>query len=620
MKITLPSKFCIALLLFLVTNLSAQDRSAAKNFLWILNLPGEMERGPMQVGIGGTYYFTRESGEPQYANLHMSFTKMNFLGNGIPSYKYNGTVYLANAMHVIDGLDIKGFDQLQVTSVKFKIQVLGAQANIGGKNAFILVESTMGGVNHAVEISKETNLDLIDLQWAGSFLTDLNWINSGELESRIRNLEKLRQNKEDYKIVIQQADNAFNRNNLEEARSLYKKAENLSPNESYPKTQLSKIENALAQKEKRENTASQKDQVSEKPVNTSTEKPAGTNTEQPIVKTARSESPEQTKAEKDREIRAKVDAQMAEIRRNQQEAQRIETDLVNKAGNLSQAFSQSNRASSSARAMQEARLYDKDFNSIEELNQEFSRQMQIIEQESNNYASAKTAAVNSYLDATSNSGSQYDAAINSSMKALGGLLSQMKADKEEKENKERLRAERETMIVAIENKRKAAIFGMRKKIFELFPDGKLPLESNNVKQDQVYVFAYIANKDILLTQENAAIAVSNVITVEKLDDGSFPYKSAFTNNLKKFGTGTVSVSGYYTNESDAEKMLNSFIGLTSKSNLQITRYNYNTIAAKKKTSSVSTADFWETGDNDKVQSAKKEEKEEKVKTADFWND
>lgn len=607
MKITLPIKFCIVSFFCLVLNLSAQNKSAVKNFLWVLKLPNDMDRGPMQVGIGGTYYFKRETiGDKHYANLYISFTKMNFLGNGIPAYKYNGTVYAANAMNSIDGLDMRGFDQLQITSIKFNIQVMGAQANIGGRNAFVLIESTMGSVHHAVEISKETNLDFIDLQWAGSSLISLNWTNSSELESRIRNLEKLRQNKEEYKTVIQQANNAFNRNNLMEAKNLYEKARDLSPNENYPKTQLTKIENALAQKEKNENIASKEEANAN-----------NTGTEQPIVKIPNPQTTGQTKEDKDREIKARVDAQMAEIKRQQQDAKRIETELVNKVSNLSQSFSQGNKAYASSQAMKEAGLSDKDFNSIEELNQEFSRQMQIIEQESNNYASAKYASVSSYLDATSNSGSQYDAAINSSMKALGGVLSQLKANKEEKENKERLRAEREAMLVAIENKRKAAIFGMRQKIFKLFPDGKLPLESNNVKQDQVYVFAYIANKNVLLTQESGTIAVSNVIAVGKLDDGSFPYKSAFANNLKKFGVGTVTIIGYYINETDAEKMLTSFIGLASKSKLQVSRFNYNEISTKKRTGSTNTDNFWETNDDNNRESTKKTEKEE---MNDFWND
>ena len=616
MKTTMPIKFCIVPLLCFVFNLSAQNKSAVKSFIWAMRLPNDMDRGPMQVGIGGTYYFERETiADKHYANLHISFTKMNFLGNGIPAYKYNGTVYLANEMNTTDGLGNIGFDKLQITSLAMKVQVIAAQPNIGGSNAFVLVQSSLGTVHHAAEIVKETNLDHIDLMWAGSFLTDINWNNSSELENRIRNLVKSQQNKDEYKNVIQQADNAYARNNLTEAKTLYEKAQNLSPKENYPKTQLSKIDNALSEKEKQE-LASRKEQDTKTTTISKTEDTTSNN--QLVINRPRQPTAEQIKEDKNREINAKVAAQMAEIKQRQEQAKQIETDLVNKANNLSQSFSQGNRASASVQAMQEASLSDKIFNSIEELDQEYSRQMQIIKQESSNYASAKTASVSSYIDANSNSGSQYDAAINSSMKAIGGLFSQIKANKEEKENKERLRAEREAQLALIENKRKAVIFNMRQKMLELFPDGKLPLESNNVKQTQVYVFAYLTNKNALVNVENTKMTVSNIIAIDKLDDGSFPYKSALINNLKKFGTDTVYISGYYLNATDAKKMLDSFIVLASKSNLQLDRFSYNVDTPKKSnTITSSNGDFWETGSKKNTEPNKKPETK---KGGDFWND
>lgn len=612
MKKLPPFKFYIVFLLCLVVNLSAQNKSASKSFIWELSLPSEMDRGPMMIGIGGSYYFERETiGTKHYANLHISFRKMSFLGNGIPAYKYNGTAYLANAMDAIDGLGASGFDKVIITSINMQIQMLAAQANLGGSNPFISIGAIIGkttSVNHAAEISKETNLDHIDLMWAGSFITNLNWNNSSDLEARIRNLVKLQQNKEDYKNVIQQADNAFSRNNFEEAKSLYGQALRLSPKESYPSLQLAKIERALAEKQKKNETVQSG--------RTKVESSNNSEIERTIVKTPRQQTPEEVKQTKNQEIQAKVNAQMADIKRKQEAAKQLDTDLVNKASNLSQSFSQGNAASNSAEAMRDAGLSDKIFNSIDEINQEYSRQMQIIDQESNNYAAAKAASVSSYLDATSNSGSQYNEAINGSMKAIGGLLSQIKADKIARENKERLREEREAQMALLENKRKTALFGMRQKMFELFPEGRLPLESNNVKQNQVFVFAYITDKNTLLTQEMGSIAISNVIAINKLDDGSFPYKSALVNNLKKFGFGKVTVSGYYLSQTDAEKMHNSFVGFASKSNLQINHFSYTDQSVKKTIEKANSNDFWETGNND----SQKPKKIEAKKAEDFWNE
>ncbi len=605
----LPLKICTVsfFLLFFVLNGAAQnEKSSVKNFLWTLKLPAEMQRGPMQVGIGGSFYFERETiGAKHYANLYISFSKMNFLGIGIPAYKYNGKAYLANEMNVIDGLGTSGFEQLQITSVKMQIQVLAAQPNAGGSNSFVLVNSAMGSVHHAAEITKDTNMDHLDLMWAGSYLQDLNWTNSSGLEGRISNLEKLKQNKADYKNIIENADNAYSRKNLEEARMLYQKALTILPSENYPKTQLAKIENAFKEKQKNESA-----KTPEKPLDNSdrTAQPATLGIQQPVIKQPRgqNQAPRQSNAE----IAA---AQMAEIKRKQEQAKRIETDLVQKAGSLSQSFTHANAASASSQAMQEAGLSDKFFNSVEELNAEYSRQMQIIEEESNNYAASKAASVSSYIDASSGTGTQYDDAINSSMKAIGGLFSQIKAEKEERENKERLRAEREAQLAAIESRRKAAVLGMRTKLFELFPDGKLPLESHHLKQHQVYIFAYLADKDFLLAQENATIALSGVIPIEKLDDGSFPYKPAVASSLKKFGTGKVYISGYYLNAEDAQKMLDAFSNLASKSSLQVNRFSFQQTAKKN----AATNSQQQNASAISKQSAERRENEKK---GNFWND
>lgn len=611
MKTTIPFKFCIVLLLCLVFNVSAQNnRSATKNFVWALSLPYEKDRGPMRIGISGTYHFEREKmGEQYYASLHITFSKMSFMDQGDPAYKYRGKAYLASQMNAADGLGNSGFDQLQISQLSFKIQVLAAQANLGGSNPFITVQSDFEVISHAAEISKETNLDHLDLMWAGSFITNINWNNSTALEGRIYNLEKLQKNKEEYKSVIQQADNAFGRNNLEEAKSLYERAERLSPNENYPKTQLAKIERALSEKQKKENDARN---------SPAAENTRNTNTQQPIIKQPAQKTAEEIKQEQKNDANAQVAAHLAKLKQQQENARQMEAEMTAKFNNLSRAYDQGRQAGESFDAIKEASLSKKIFNSIDELNQEFDNQLQVIQQESKNYATVKAAAVSSYVDATSNAGTQYDAAINSGLKMLGGLVSQMQANKAERENRERLIAEREAQLRAMEARRKEALFGMRRKLFELFPDGKLPLESNNVKQDQVYVFAYNSNKDALLTQENGAIAVSNVIAINKLDDGSFPYKSAFKNNLKKFGAGDVFIMGYYLNESDAERMHDSFIELATKSSLQIKNYNYKTTVVKNSSSATTNSkDFWETGETKTQENVGKTETQ---KTGNFWND
>lgn len=165
----------------------------------------------------------------------------------------------------------------------------------------------------------------------------------------------------------------------------------------------------------------------------------------------------------------------------------------------------------------------------------------------------------------------------------------------------------------IESRRKAAIFGLRQKMFTVFSEGKLPLESSNVKQNEVYIFAYIANKENLLIQEAGVIAISNVIAVKKMDDGSFPYKSTLVNDLKKFGSGNVTILGYYLDEGQAKEMQSKFNELAAKSGLQIKSFSYNSI----KKESADATDFWETGTKT---DQRPKPKNSNTKDSGFWND
>ena len=241
---------------------------------------------------------------------------------------------------------------------------------------------------------------------------------------------------------------------------------------------------------------------------------------------------------------------------------------------------------------------------------DFNQQMAIVSEETSNYSQVNNAAASAYIDAVGNYGTSYDASINQSLKMLSGIATDAKAAKEKREAQERLRAERAAKMAEIENRRKAAIFGLRQKMFTVFSEGKLPLESSNVKQNEVYIFAYIANKENLTTQESGAIAVSNLITVKKMDDGSFPYKSTVISELKKFGTGNITIVGYYLDRGLAEQMQNKFSELATKSGLQINSFSYNTV----KKESTSAADFWETGGK-----GDQKPKEKQSKESDFWN-
>lgn len=706
----------IVLLLF-CTLASAQtkNRSNDKTLLWPFHIPASMQNGPVDFMVHGTYYFTREKfGGEQYANLHLTITRIDFFGNGIPAFKYRGKVYNANEMNAADGLGTNGYDQLKITSISLKLQIDAAQANIGGSanwiNSMAIVgQSSVDGV-HEIKITKDHDLDKIDINLVASYVTNIYWQDQDKLVARIENLAKTEKNKSQYKDFISQADNAFYKNNLQEAKLLYGKALNLFPNETYPKTQLDKIEKKLGEQQLKEkqkaeqeiaNKTSQNSQQANQSStnnlnnsstqkitstqNTGTTQKSGTiqntsttqnqtshnsgelsekvrvngefvqvfkkngipymkradgsinqTTEVAYSKISQASNEQQKRAEinKQNEIDAQKQMQksatesmnqrMNEIKANQEAAKKFETELVGKVSQLSQSFTLGNQASNSLKAARDTSL-DKLYNSIEELNADFDQQMQIIRQETQSFSATNTAAMSSYIDATGNYGTSYDGAINSSMKAVAGIFNDIKANKIRKEEEARLEAQRQAQLNAIELRRKEALFGLRKKMFENFPEGKLPLESSNVKQSEVYVFAYIGSKETLLIQEKGSLSISNDFVVRKLDDGSFPYKSEIANNLKKFGSGKVTIVGYFLDQNQAKEMQSMFLNLANKSGLQVNTFTYN--QPIKKTTGTSTNDFWETG-NKTVQKQEEQaqvqtqepEPKKTIKKSNFWND
>jgi hypothetical protein len=626
----------IMLSLFSVQSISAQqnNRSANKTLLWTFHLPASSERGPMDINVKGTYYFERQKIGGYIAYVHLRITGMDFsVGNtGFSKYKYNGTVYTSSAMHAIDGLGSRGFDLLRITSIKFKVRVIGGGANGGAVNSQEVILD--GNISPSVNIKEITILDHLDLDLVAAETTHLNWEGSAVLEARIRNLEE-RKNQE----PVAKKQEATQKASEESTRKFDNKVNNTAGNQP---TSTPAVANKPVVKSTVGNTAvatnnptaiSERIKVNGEYVQVfeqngthymkradgsvhQTTKQAYDQISQASAKKVeqRERQVQQVALEKNKDAQAKENFQnqMNEITRKQQEYQRQQEAINQKASLVSQAFVAGQQADNSLQAVKNAGL-NETYNSIQELENDFSQQMSMVDQEASNYAQVNAAASSAYIDAVGNYGTSYDASINQGLKLISGIAADAKAAKAKKEAQERLRLEREAKLAEIENKRKAAIFGLRQKMFSVFSEGKLPLESSNVKQNEVYIFAYIANKENLTTQENGAIAVSNVITVKKMDDGSFPYKSTVISNLRKFGAGNVTIVGYYLDQNLAGEMQNKFSELATKSGLQINSFKYNPVNNE----SVNTTDFWETGG--KTGQTPKQKKSE-TKASSFWNE
>lgn len=661
---------------FFFTFAMAQNEKVLHNFLWPYHLPLNTETGPARVTVSGKYWFSKERlGDKYHINLHFENVTIKF--EHPYTYRYKGTNYTYMQLNAGDGLATDGFPEIDITSITLQFPPVTGFGITEAKSPNFMI-TTMGDAYKIAYCEKDTDVGRLQLMLATSVATDMNWWKSEKLIGRIERIFKKNKDKEEYKIVIRNADNAFNGNNLQEAKQLYKKALTIFPNEVYPATQLAKIQKKLEDQQLKEKQETEKERANQTTPNNQqttpniTTTPNKNNTKQnnntsqnntdntstelservkvngeyvqvfkkngvPYIKRADGSINQttevaytkisQTSDEQQKKVQInkqnEVDTQMQKqqrlaetmngIKANQEAAKKLEADLVEKTTRVTQSFMLNSQAENSLNAARETSL-DNMYNSVEELNADFNRQMQIVNQETNNFSQTKTEAMSNYIDATGNYGTSYDGAINSSMKAFAGVFSDIKANKIKKEEQARLRAEREAQVAAIESRRKAAIFGLRKKIFDTFHDGKLPLESSNVKQSEVYIFAYIGNKENLLIEERGSLSVSSIFTVQKSDDGSFPYKSMVASNLKKFGSGNITIVGYYLNESQAKEMQAMFVNWATKSNIQVSSFNY--ISPKKENSNTATTDFWETGN--KI-TPKQEQKTSTAKSS-FWNE
>jgi len=261
----------------------------------------------------------------------------------------------------------------------------------------------------------------------------------------------------------------------------------------------------------------------------------------------------------------------------------------------------------------EASRLDGIYSSIEDLEADFNQKYSSITYEVNNLEQARNDKLSNAVDANFN-GSSTEQSIGQGMKLLGGIINSAQASKEEKAAKAALAAERKRQLAAIAAAKRQAMLDLRNKLMTTFPPGGTPITSHKVTQAEVYIFAYITDK-AAFNNEQAAISVSNVFPVKQYSDGTYPYKTTILNKLKGYAPGEVTIVGYYSDQSIAEQMRNSFVNLASKSNLTVKGFAVKNGSASNSTGTLAKpGDFWENGAK-----AAPAPDDKAGKKTDFWN-
>ncbi|MDI6033222.1 hypothetical protein QLS91_09070 [Flavobacterium sp. LB2P84] len=601
-------KLTVVLLLFLSVESFGQDNTTYKdfgNFPSFYNLPIHLN------GLSETAFYVHPKIRivrwENKADIILDISEIqSSYNNPSPSFKcsynYNGHQY---------GQQDVGFEpfmEIKATNVWYE-----ATVTYGDKSWTKIVD---GDTNIFGPVEKNANASHVFV----SVKVDHIVFFEGKriIEKEIQDIARIKQSKKEYDNLISQADNSYNQKKWNEAKNAYQKASALNPNESYPKSQIQKIEQEqkkiveekkLAEQKKTKDSEQTKEETNKESDDFWSDKPTTT-------KQSNSDnSSQQTKTVKQptkEEIITKLNTDFEEKQRSNKE---FEDKLVSKTQGLVSSFYQGQAAANSYQNLKNLGQLEGTYNSAEELESALNQQYNAINTEADNYVQNKTAAINSYVNSTDSS-TPYAGAMNESMKLLGGIISQGQANKAAKEAREKLAAERQYQLTQINNAKINARVNLRTKLLQAFPNGGLPLSSHNIDASNVFMFAYIFDKN-QIAQEFANVSVSNVFTIARYSDGTFPYKTSILDKLKGLGHGEIVMVGYYTDELTAKKMHASFTNLAQKNAITVTPFTVKSSADSNETKAKPTTDdFWENGKKPEKQKTEKQKPEKKT---DFWD-
>ncbi len=214
-------------------------------------------------------------------------------------------------------------------------------------------------------------------------------------------------------------------------------------------------------------------------------------------------------------------------------------------------------------------------------------------------------SVNQIVNALGGGGSYntYDATGASDIiSGVGSILSLLdEADAQSEQNRQ-AELQRQQQLEAIrqreenERRERLRIINNRKAVISNIPAAKIPQTYPATTGNEIYFFAYYTTTSSL-ESNNPEVNISNVFTVNKYSDGSWPLLPRLTekvaNNTK---ISAVQLCGYYANRLQAETGRNNLINQARSVGINATGIQYvdkGATASNKGNSG--SSDFWETG-------------------------
>lgn len=218
-----------------------KDQSRSFPFEYAYELPASKEVGPMDVNVKGSYHFSRESRDGiSSVWLHFKPASVEFVPKqGSHRFRHNGKVYNYQDLAGQNGITRADFESVRIHSVAIETTVTplknAQKVKVGHDWPSVLVGET----------DKDTDLNSLSLQLKESTLADIH-ISAVDLQQKLDYWELASRNRQAFKEAIAGADKAYTARDWATARSLYREAIALNPEEDYAQDQLEKVNTALA--------------------------------------------------------------------------------------------------------------------------------------------------------------------------------------------------------------------------------------------------------------------------------------------------------------------------------------------------------------------------------------
>jgi len=206
--------------------------------------------------------------------------------------------------------------------------------------------------------------------------------------------------------------------------------------------------------------------------------------------------------------------------------------------------------------------------------------------------------------------------------AQWGNQIQARREQREQEESNRLMEQTQREEAAAELKaQKIRLVAARKDLIAKLPDGKTPLSSEAKDAKEVYFFTF-SYQVATLVDDAPVIYISNVFSVAKYGDGSWPFKASLMENIAKTNKGLdLVLSGYYLNKNEAEQQQQTLMSGAYAYGFAVNNINY--VSRKSSTTTNGNIDYWGNlvKSNEQVPNTDSLNKQNPIKPkakVDFW--